>query len=54
MSGAVAHNAPARARGRPYEFIVEFKGLGIRPVETTNSSTDGPQRQSFLRRNTMD
>ena len=35
MSGAGDH------KGRPYGFIMEFKGLGIRPVETTNSSIDG-------------
>ena len=29
MSSAGDHNAPARARGRPYEFINKFNGLRI-------------------------
>ena len=27
MSGAGDHNAPVRARGRPYELVDEFNGL---------------------------
>ena len=43
------HNAPARARGRPYDLITQFNGLRMVPT-FRNNRRRGRARESATRR----